>query len=211
MKIILSGLKTTRLYPLNAAFSLILNAGAALSPLRCTFVLSYYINRMITIISGTNRTGSRTLQVADHYYKLLQQQNQDVHLISLVGMQVLDRNEELKQLEAGLLIPSEKFIFVMPEYNGSFPGVLKALLDNSDIRKCWWFKKAALVGVADGRGGNLRGIEHMTNILHYLKMNVFYNKLPLSKINEELDAEGNFLHQYTLAAITEQLEGFVAY
>lgn len=166
---------------------------------------------MITIISGTNRTGSRSLQVATHYYKLLQALQQDVHLISLVGLNVLDRNEELKRIEAELLIPAEKFIFVMPEYNGSFPGVLKALLDNSDIRKCWWHKKVSLVGVADGRGGNLRGIEHMTNILHYLKMNVHYNKLPLSRINEELDPEGNFLHTYTLAAITEQVEGFVAY
>ncbi len=34
----------------------------------------------------------------------------------------------------------------------AFPGVLKALLDNSDIRSCWWHKKVALVGVADGRG-----------------------------------------------------------
>lgn len=166
---------------------------------------------MITIISGTNRTGSRTLQVATHYYNLLQHLGQEVHLVSLVGYDVLTRNEEVKQLETELLIPSEKFIFVMPEYNGSFPGVLKALLDNSDIRKCWWHKKVSLVGVADGRGGNLRGIEHMTNILHYLKMNVHYNKLPLSRINEELDSEGRFLHERTLAAITEQVEGFVAY
>lgn len=166
---------------------------------------------MIIIISGTNRTGSRSLQVATHYYKLLQALQQDVHLISLVDLNVLDRNEDLKRIEAELLIPAEKFIFVMPEYNGSFPGVLKALLDNSDIRKCWWHKKVSLVGVADGRGGNLRGIEHMTNILHYLKMNVHYNKLPLSRINEELDTEGNFLHAHTLAAITEQIEGFVAY
>lgn len=166
---------------------------------------------MITIISGTNRTGSRTLQVATHYYKLLQHLGQEVHLVSLVGYNVLERNDEVKQLETELLIPSGKFIFVMPEYNGSFPGVLKALLDNSDIRKCWWHKKVSLVGVADGRGGNLRGIEHMTNILHYLKMNVHYNKLPLSRINEELDSEGRFLHERTLAAITEQVEGFVAY
>ncbi len=166
---------------------------------------------MITIISGTNRTGSRTLQVATHYYNLLQHLGQEVHLVSLVGYDVLTRNEEVKQLETELLIPSEKFIFVMPEYNGSFPGVLKALLDNSDIRKCWWHKKVSLLGVADGRGGNLRGIEHMTNILHYLKMNVHYNKLPLSRINEELDNEGRFLHERTLAAITEQVEGFVAY
>lgn len=166
---------------------------------------------MITIISGTNRQGSRTLQVANYYFEFLKQIHEDVHLISLVGLDVLTRNESLLKIESELLIPSDKFIFVMPEYNGSFPGVLKTFLDNTDIRKCWWFKKALLVGVADGRGGNLRGIEHMTNILHYLKMNVHYNKLPLSKINDEMDQEGKFRHELTLKTIAEQLEGFVGY
>lgn len=166
---------------------------------------------MITIISGTNRPGSRTLQVANYYYNYLKLRDADVQLVSLEGMEVLTRNEQVKDLEQTLLVPSEKFIIVMPEYNGSFPGVLKALLDNTDIRRCWWHKKALLTGVADGRGGNLRGIEHMTNILHYLKMNVHYNKLPLSKINEEMDAAGNFLHEGTLRAIAEQLDAFLLY
>ncbi len=52
---------------------------------------------MITIISGTNRKGSRSFQVATYYYKLLQDLQQDVHLISLIGLNVLDRNEELKK------------------------------------------------------------------------------------------------------------------
>jgi chromate reductase len=166
---------------------------------------------MITIISGTNRKDSRTLQVANYYYNFLKQQQQDVYMFSLEALNMLSRNEQLLQIENELLIPSTKIIFIMPEYNGSFPGVLKALLDNTDIRKCWWYKKALLVGVADGRGGNLRGIEHMTNILHYLRMNVHYNKLPLSRINEEMDTEGNFINLLTLKAIEEQLNAFIEY
>lgn len=172
---------------------------------------SIFQSFMITIISGTNRKDSRTLQVANYYYNHLKQQKQDVHLISLEGLDVLSRNEKVLQMENDLFIPSEKIVFIMPEYNGSFPGVLKALLDNTDIRKCWWHKKALLTGVADGRGGNLRGIEHMTNILHYLKMNVYYNKLPLSKINDEMDPDGNFVNALTVKAIEEQLNGFVEY
>ena len=99
----------------------------------------------------------------------------------------------------------------MPEYNGSFPGVLKVLFDITNIKECWWHKKALLVGLADGRGGNLRGIEHMTNILHYLKMNVHYNKLPISKINSELNEAGEFLNPVTTKAIAEQIEEFMAY
>jgi NAD(P)H-dependent FMN reductase len=108
-------------------------------------------------------------------------------------------------------IPSEKFLIIMPEYNGSFPGILKTMLDNTDIKRCWWHKKAALTGVAEGRAGNLRGMEHMTNILHYLKMHVLYNKLPISRINEEMDAAGNLLVEDTKAVIAQQVAEFIKF
>src|SRR5690606_34211196 len=122
---------------------------------------------MILVISGTSRKDSKTLLVAQHYFRLFKAAQQEVELLSLLSLNVWERNSEFLEMENKLLIPAEKIVFVMPEYNGSFPGALKSMLDNSDIKKCYWHKKALLVGLADGRGGNLRGIEHMTNILHY--------------------------------------------
>ena len=166
---------------------------------------------MITIISGTNRKGSMTLKVAKLYYKIMSERTEDVHLLSLEDINVCERNPQLLKAEEQLLIPSGKFVFIMPEYNGSFPGILKLMLDNSDIRKCWWHKKAAIVGVADGRGGNLRGIDHFTGILHYMKMNVLYNKLPLSRIHEEISGEGAWLKPATENLIKHQIEEFLKY
>lgn len=166
---------------------------------------------MITIISGTDRKGSRTKQVAQYYLDLINKNKENNKLISLEDLTSLKRDAFLLNLEKEVLIPTEKFIIVMPEYNGSFPGILKLLFDITDIRKCWWFKKVLLVGVADGRGGNLRGIEHMTNILHYLKMNVHYNKLPLSKINNEMNEEGLFTNTLTIQSIEEQVKSFMEY
>lgn len=166
---------------------------------------------MITIISGTNRKDSMSLRVAKLYYDMLKAKKADAHLVSLEDVNVYEEGAELKDLEEKYFIPAEKFVFVMPEYNGSFPGVLKLMIDNSNIKKSWWYKKALLVGVADGRGGNLRGIEHMTNILHYMRMNVHYNKMPLSRINEEVDQDGKLLKPGTLKAIDLQLEEFLNY
>jgi len=166
---------------------------------------------MITIISGTNRKGSMTLKVAKLYYRIMSAASEQVHLLSLEDMNVWERNPQLLKAEQEFLIPSEKFVFIMPEYNGSFPGILKLMIDNTDIRKCWWHKKAAIVGVADGRGGNLRGIDHFTGILHYLKMNVLYNKLPLSRINEEVSGEGHWLKPATENVIKQQIGEFLKY
>ena len=152
-----------------------------------------------------------TLRTANLYYKLLSDKVADVRLLSLENKKVWERGPEMMALENEYLIPAEKFIFIMPEYNASFPGVLKMMLDNSDIKKCWWYKKAALVGISDGRAGNLRGIEHMTAILHYMKVNVHYNKLVISRINEEIDTRGELIKPETAIAIGEQVEEFLKF
>lgn len=166
---------------------------------------------MITVISGTARPDSYTLRLASYYHGLLREKGQEAHLLSLEDLPVWERTAQLLEVEQRLLIPSERFVLVMPEYNGSFPGRLKTLIDNSDIKKCWWGKKALLTGLADGRAGNLRGLEHMTGILQYLRVHVYWDKLPLSRIGEELDAEGNLLKQATRLVIDNQVNGFLAY
>jgi chromate reductase, NAD(P)H dehydrogenase (quinone) len=166
---------------------------------------------MITIISCTNRQDSKTLQLAGIYKSYLSSKLVDVQLLSLLGKNVFERGNEMKAIEAQYLIPAEKFVFIMPEYNGSFPGVLKMLMDNSDIKKCWWHKKAMLVGLADGRAGNLRGLDHLTNILNYLKVNVHFNKLPFSRISEEIDANGNLLKESSGKIIEEQIAQFLQF
>ena len=88
-----------------------------------------------TIISGTNRPGSNTIRVAKQYFHLLEKKGMPAHFVSLEGLDVNGRNDQLRKLEKEVLIPTQKFIFVVPEYNGSFPGVLKAMIDNTDIEK----------------------------------------------------------------------------
>lgn len=152
-----------------------------------------------------------TIRVASAYYELIQEKADNVQLLSLEGKNVWEEGEDLKQIEQQYLIPANKFVFIMPEYNGSFPGILKVMMDNSDIKKCWWYKKAMLVGVADGRAGNLRGLDHMTNILHYLKMNILYNKVPISRINTEFDKEGKILIPATKEVINKQIDEFLKF
>ncbi|MEO9144319.1 MAG: NAD(P)H-dependent oxidoreductase [Ginsengibacter sp.] len=165
---------------------------------------------MYTIISGTNRTGSHTEKVAEAYQKILKDKSIDAKIFTLEGLDVLHRTPELMKAETEMLIPTQKFIFIIPEYNGSYPGVMKAMIDNSDIYKVWNYKKALLTGVASGRAGNLRGMDHLADTLHYMKMNVFYNKLPISVINRVMDKDGN-LNEETLKAINNQLDEFIAF
>ena len=166
---------------------------------------------MITVVSATARPDSMTQQVSNYYSSILAESNVSFQEFSLAGLTYWHREPGFLDAETRLIIPATKFIFVMPEYNGSFPGSIKSFIDNSDIKACWWGKKALLTGISDGRAGNLRGLEHMTAVLHYLRVDVHYNKLPISRIREEFDPQGRILKPATEEAIRLQVEQFIAY
>ncbi len=165
---------------------------------------------MYLIISGTNRKDSFTLRIAKLYQTILKKKNIEAHVLSLVGLELLERNPSVVELEKKWLLPAAKYIFISPEYNGSIPGVLKCLIDVSDVNKVWIGKKALLTGVSKGRAGNLRGMDHLTGIMHYVGTVVHPNKLPIS-IVDTLFKEDEMAHQETIRMVNQQLDEFIAF
>ena len=164
---------------------------------------------MITIVSGTNRQGSNTKRVALEYQRILTEKGVSAQLFSLEGVNVMRHDLAFERIEQEVLIPTTHFIFIVPEYNGSFPGVLKMLFDTSRSHELWFYKKALLTGNSTGRAGNLRGMDHLADILNYLKMTVHHNKLPISQVDKLMDASGRFTDENTLMAINHQLDEFI--
>ncbi len=166
---------------------------------------------MITIISGTNRKNSNTRKVCLEYERFLQEKNIDCRVLLLEENDMSARNQLFIDLENEYLKPAESFIIIMPEYNGSYPGILKLMIDNTDISKVWWHKKVLLTGVSTGRAGNLRGMEHLTGSLLHLKMVVHPNRLPISVVDKLLDENDRFSDATALRAIDTQLEEFLEF
>ncbi|WP_462255392.1 NADPH-dependent FMN reductase [Ferruginibacter sp.] len=164
---------------------------------------------MLTIVSGTNRLGSNTLKVAIEYQRILKEKGVDANLFSLEGINLMQRESSFEKIENEIMIPTSSFIFIVPEYNGSFPGVLKMLFDTGSSHNIWFNKEALITGNSTGRAGNLRGMDHLADILNYLKITVHPNKLPLSSVNTLMDADGKFTDAGTLYAINYQLDEFL--
>jgi NAD(P)H-dependent FMN reductase len=164
-----------------------------------------------TIISGTNRHGSRSLMVARQYHDILKQRGIESEVISLEGLDLNRKTEVLAKLEQEVLIPTDKFIFILPEYNGSFPGSLKTMIDLSDYKKVWPGKKALLTGISTGRAGNLRGMDHFTGSLNYLHVMVHPNKLPISMVDKLLNGGIRILDSATVDAMEKQVDQFIAF
>jgi chromate reductase, NAD(P)H dehydrogenase (quinone) len=166
---------------------------------------------MITIISATNRADSNTKKIALIYQQTIAALGGEAQILDLVTLQTTTRDEAFNQLEAELLIPTTKYILISPEYNGTFTGILKLLIDISDVRKVWHGKKAMLVGVATGRAGNLRGMDQLTNVMNHLKVNVLANKVPLSSVQNELDTNGQLINETTKAVVENQIKEFLQF
>lgn len=166
---------------------------------------------MITVISGTNRAGNRTRTLVYYYRDALVGLGVEPMVLLPEGIDLNQRTPALEQMEQDVLIPSEKFIFILPEYNGSFPGAIKTLIDLCRIPECFYGKKALLTGVADGRAGNLRGMEHFTGILNHMKVVVHPNRLPISSIKNLVNEKGELVDADTRQAIDRQLREFLAF
>ncbi len=173
---------------------------------------------MITIIAGTNRPNSSTLAVATYYQQQLQQKGHNSQLLSLIDLPANvvqtdlygQRSQEFAKIQA-LVTATEKFLFVIPEYNGSFPGVLKLFIDCCRFPESFLGKKAALVGISSGKYGNIRGIEHFTGICNYIGLSVLPLRLHIPKINEELNEKGHLFQEDTLRFTAQQIEKFIAF
>jgi chromate reductase, NAD(P)H dehydrogenase (quinone) len=166
---------------------------------------------MITIIAGTNRPDSNTIKVANTYFDILKNKNINAQLLSLTALTSIARNQDFEKIETEILIPTQKFIVVIPEYNGTMPGVFKLLIDNSKPNLAWYFKKYLMVGVATGRAGNLRGMDHAAESFAHMKGYVHYNKLPISGIDKLLGPDQLINHEPTLNAIHLQIDDFLKF
>ncbi|MFM2047649.1 MAG: hypothetical protein RI955_195 [Bacteroidota bacterium] len=174
------------------------------------------MNSKYVIVSGTTRKGSKSLIIAKLYQQFLQQQNIESKILALENLpiEIFEINSDskiLKQIEEEMLIPATKFIFIVPEYNGSFPGSLKLWMDCSDIRNVFWNKKAALVGIADGRNGNIRGLDHLTGVLNYLKINVLHYKVSIPNVGKIIDENNQIMDTPIQNILLKQIEEFVKF
>lgn len=169
---------------------------------------------MITVVCTTNRPSSMTLKISSVYAEMLRAKGVDVQVFSMEQLPADFLSEDyfgkitpaLNELVDKYIAKAEKLVFVSPEYNGSYPGIFKAFVDAGENNKFFAGKKAALVGIATGRAGNLRGLDHLTDIFHHMALEVLSFKVPISRVHHEMDAEGKLLNAPTIKVLEKQID-----
>jgi NAD(P)H-dependent FMN reductase len=75
----------------------------------------------------------------------------------------------------------------------------------------WTAKKASIVGVSTGQAGNLRGQEHLTGVLNYLKVNVHFNKPKLSLVDKLFNEDKQTLNEKTRERLAESVSQLIEF
>lgn len=169
---------------------------------------------MINLITATNRKGNLSSSFAKVIYQQLEKDKVDFSHFSLEDLPQSIMLDDIYQLgqspftdfSAKYIETADQLIFVIPEYNGSFPGILKVFIDAIEP-KYFRGKKAALIGVGAGFAGNLRGLEHFTGVLNYLGVTVFPKKLTISRI-DSIVQDGEVTDQKTIESIHKLINDF---
>lgn len=172
---------------------------------------------MTSIIIGTNRQNSVSRKVGINYQKILKSLDHDSRITDLAELPTdfafsalyenSGKNEVFNEFQK-IVDETKKFVFIVPEYNGSFPGVLKTFFDGLRYPDSFNNKKAALVGISAGILGNAVGLGHLNDILSYMGTDVLGLRMKLGNMKAHfngedftLDVYRNFLEKQAKALI----------
>ncbi len=173
---------------------------------------------MTIIVSGTNRPNSNTAKICEYYQKTLATKGFASEILYLTDLpenfiksDMFGQRSEAFQALQDKITAAEKFIFIAPEYNGSFPGILKVFIDCCQFPDSFSDKKVALVGHATGKYGNIRGIDHLTGICNYINLDVLPMKVHIPAIHTELNEDGDFFKEDTVKFTNQQMDKFIGF
>lgn len=174
---------------------------------------------MITIVVSTNRVNSLSKAVAIYYQSILAQKNIESQLLDLAQLPVdfafsalyqnNGKNPAFNKFQQ-VIAQSEKFVFIVPEYNGSFPGVLKTFIDGLQFPASFKDKKCALVGISSGVQGGAVALSHFSDILNYLGMHVLALRLKLGNIEDHWNHD-HITNDVYNTFILQQIDEFVRF
>ena len=112
-------------------------------------------------------------------------------------------NETLKDAD-GILISS-------PEYHGSFSSTIKLILDNLNYPSLLKEKPIALMGVASGKIGAIKSLEHLRSVASHMGAIVLPGPVSIANVGDVFDNVGNILDEKIEYRIRKLARNLVQY
>lgn len=173
---------------------------------------------MIEIISGTNRAGSNALKVSrviESLYKSLGVQARILDLQELPAELFLPAAYGEKPAAfvslADRVLAADGLHIVTPEYNGSFPGVLKYFIDMLKFPESFEHRCVAFTGEAAGVWGAFRAVEQLQMVFGYRNAYILPERAFITQINKKLNEAGALTDEEQAKFLKNQCAQFAAF
>jgi chromate reductase, NAD(P)H dehydrogenase (quinone) len=175
---------------------------------------------VIEIISGTNRPNSQTRRVAGLIESLYHEAGvKDVRILDLQDMppeifnpaSYGEKPASFKPL-ADRILQADGLHVVTPEYNGSFPGVLKYFIDMLKFPESFEHRAVAYTGVAGGVWGAFRSVEQLQMIFGYRNAYNLPERVWIAGIGRKWSEDGRTLNdELSMQLLRKQIAEFVPF
>ena len=173
---------------------------------------------MITVISGTNRPNSNTRKIAGQVHDMLSEHGEDAMVLDLAELppEIFDNSAYASKPSSfasfqDAVLSTDGVLTVVPEYNGSFPGVLKYFVDMLRFPESLYEKPAAFVGLSAGRWGGVRAVEQLEMVFHYRNAHLFGRRCFLPGIDTALDDSGHLADPKTADRVLKTALDFATF
>jgi NAD(P)H-dependent FMN reductase len=151
----------------------------------------------IPVVLGTTRKGRMSAHAARFMVEQIERRQgvtTDLIDLSKLPAPIDDAGESIKDPAfAEKMTMADALVLVTPEYNHSFPGLLKHVLDT--CLKEYIHKAAGIVGVSAGPFGGVRAIQDFLPVIRELGLvNIFWD-VNFGNVASAFDASGRLLDQ----------------
>ena len=152
----------------------------------------------IALVIGTNRKGSLSSRLGAIVAEQHRSLGAEVDVIDLAEVLQADfvsptaYKEPSEAIIAGTdrFLDSDGVVFIVPEYNGSYPGALKLFIDMLPYPAGFDHRPCAFVGLAAGQFASLRAVEHFQQVAGYRNAFQYPRRVLIAGSFQQFDENG---------------------
>src|SRR3990167_2080937 len=160
-------------------------------------------SKNISIITGSTREGRSSLKVANaiknlapkdkHNFEIVDIKEYDLPFLSEAATpsSTQKRNNPNVAKWSKKVSGSDAFIIIVPEYNRSYPAVLKNAIDV--LFHEWKDKPVLFIGYSGGKSGGSYAIKHFEDISNELKLKMQKDNVKIPAIWKAFNSDNSFV------------------
>jgi len=171
----------------------------------------------IVVVCGTNREGALSRCLAEEAAETYRRKEHSVDLLDMNEMPVeILQGTAYKERPASVAALVNRFlkadgaVFVIPEYNGSYPGILKLFVDMLPYPEGFESRPCAFLGLAAGQFKSLRAVEHFQQVAGYRNAYNFPRRIFIGDSFKQF-VDGKLADDALSKRLDEQAEGFLSF